>query len=83
MTLTEEDVKRIIAENTKPSNINPDVVQWLVRSSFEEGWRAAGGSQERSPHDQEPRGWRLAWMNSKARDVLVRNGMISGKDAWK
>jgi len=83
MTLTEEDVKRIVAENTKQSNINPDVVQWLVRSSFEEAWKMAGGSQEKSPNDQSPAGWRLAWMNSKARDVLVRNGMISGKDTWK
>lgn len=58
-------------------------IQWEMRSAYEEAWRAAGGLEDASPHDQEPVGWRLAWMNSKARSFLVTNGMISGQDMWK
>lgn len=58
-------------------------IQWEMRAGFEEAWRMAGGDAVQSPHNQEPAGWRLAWMNSKAREFLVVNGMISGKDMWR
>lgn len=84
MSLTEEDVKRIIQQNQpKSSGIDPDQVQWFVRSAFEEGWRMAGGDPATSPHFKDPVGWRAAWMKSSARSILTRNGMISGKDSWK
>ena len=86
MALTEDDVRRILDERlaqSQQSQINPETVQWLVRSAFEEAWRLAGGDPSPSPHDEPPAGWRLAWMNSQARNVLVRNGMISGEDSYK
>lgn len=86
MALTEEDVHRIMDERlaaAQQSQINPETVQWLVRSAFEEAWRLAGGDPVASPHDEPPAGWRAAWMNSQARNVLVRNGMISGEDSYK
>ena len=83
MSLTEEDVKRIIADQSQARTMTGDTVQWLVRSAYEEGWRAAGGDTTRSPHTESPKGWRLAWLASTVRDTLVRNGMISGKDSYK
>ena len=86
MALTEEDVHRIMDERiaqAQQSQINPETVQWLVRSAFEEAWRMAGGDPALSPHDAPPVGWRAAWMDSIARNVLVRNGMISGEDSYK
>lgn len=58
-------------------------LQWEVRRAFEEGWRAAGGNPEQSPHYEQPRGWRLAWLNSKSRAFLVVNNLISGQDGYK
>lgn len=58
-------------------------LQWEIRNAFEEGWRAAGGDPVRSPHDQASRGWRLAWMNSRARKFLVANGITTNKVTWK
>lgn len=80
MSMTEEDVKRLVAEGLQG---NRDMTQWLVRAAYEEAWRAAGGSQEQSPHNELPKGWRDSWMKSSVRNILVRNGMISGGDAWK
>lgn len=82
MSLTEEDVRRIISESHAPK-IDPNAVQWLVRSAYEEAWRAAGGDPSQSHHADEPKGWRLAWLGSKVRSVLIRNGMISGEDSYK
>lgn len=86
--MTEEDVKRIIAEHAfsprhEQRGLDPQTVQWLVRSAFEEAWRAAGGDPALSHHDATPIGWRLAWMQSNAREVLRRHGMISGQDTYK
>lgn len=53
------------------------------RAAFEEGWRAAGGDPIRSPAEQEPVGWRLAWINSAARRFLVANGINTGRVKWK
>lgn len=86
MALTEEDVHRIMDERIAQSQgpqINPETVQWLVRSAFEEAWRLAGGDPISSQHDEPAVGWRAAWLNSQSRDVLVRNGMISGGDSYK
>ncbi len=58
-------------------------LQFEIRAAYEEGWRAAGGDPVRSPSAQEPVGWRLAWMNSKARAFLVANGINTGKVHWK
>lgn len=58
-------------------------LQWEIRRAFEEGWRAAGGDPVRSTHIEEPKGWRLAWMNSSAREFLVANGINTGRVDWK
>ena len=83
--MTEEDVKRIIAEHLVPPrhNAEPALVQWLVRAAYEEGWRAGGGDDTHSSHLDEPVGWRLAWLGSSARGVLIRNKLIDGRDVWK
>lgn len=84
--MTEEDIKRIIDEKlaeNKQQGFAPQKVQWLVRAAFEEAWRAAGGDPAKSPHDAEPVGWRAAWMKSTARNILVRNGIISGQDTYR
>lgn len=84
--MTEEDVKRIISERLDAPDtrlMRPEIVQWLVRFSFETAWRAAGGDPVDSPHDQEPVGWRAAWLKSEPRAILVRNGVISGQDGYR
>ena len=58
-------------------------LQYEIRAAFEEGWRAAGGDPIRSPAEQEPVGWRLAWINSAARRFLVANGVNTGRVKWK
>lgn len=78
--MTPEAVKAMIQEELGQKN---ETIQWIVRSAFEEGWRLGSGSTERSLHYEEPKGWRLAWMSSQARNILVRNGMISGEDDYK
>ena len=83
MGLTEEDVKRIIAEQEKPRSHNNDMIQWAVRAAFEEAWRLAGGDPARSDPNLHPVGWRAAWMSSNARNLLVKNGLISGEDTYK
>lgn len=83
--MTEEDVKRIIAEQMagKAPALDNNTAQWLVRSAFEAGWRAGGGDPVRSDYRDEPVGWRIAWLESEPRAILVRKGMISGSEAWK
>ena len=83
MSLTEDDVRRIIAEHSANRGIQPETVQWLVRSAYEEGWRSGGGDPSTSHHAGPATGWRKAWLESSARGILVRNGMISGKDSYK
>ena len=58
-------------------------LQYEVRAAYEEAWRDAGGDPVRSPADQEPKGWREAWMKSCARAFLVANGINTGKVTWK
>lgn len=80
--MTPEEVKQLIREEMR-GKINPEIFQWLTRAAFEEGWRLGGGSQESSHFSDEPKGWRAAWMDSQARSVLIRNGIISGEDSYK
>lgn len=83
-TLTEDDVRSLIAEHlTERNRIDPESVQWLVRSAYEEGWRDGGGDPAISEHDAPAIGWRAAWISSKARSLLVRQGFITGGDSWK
>lgn len=58
-------------------------LQYQVRAAYEEGWRAAGGDPIRSAHMEEPKGWRLAWLHSKAREFLVDNGINTSRVTWK
>lgn len=83
--MNEDDVRRMIAEHLtdKPRGLSQDTVQWLVRSAYEEGWRAGGGDPVVSHHADAPVGWRAALVGSDSRNTLLRNGMISGKDAYK
>ena len=59
------------------------LLQFEIRAAYEEGWRDGGGDPIRSPADEFPKGWRAAWMVSKARAFLVANGINTGKVTWK
>ena len=58
-------------------------LQYEIRAAYEEGWRDGGGDPIRSPAHEFPKGWRAAWMKSKARAFLVANGINTGKVTWK
>ena len=58
-------------------------LQYEIRAAYEEGWSDGGGDPIRSPHEQEPVGWRAAWMKSRARKFLVANGINTGAVRWK
>lgn len=83
--MTEDDIRRIVAETLteRQPSLDPQSVQWLVRNAYEEGWREAGGDDSVSHHSQPAVGWRSAWMLSKARSILKRQGMITGEDSYK
>lgn len=84
MSLTPDDVRALIAEHlTERNTIDPQSVQWMVRSAYEEGWRQAGGDPAVSHHSEAAVGWRAAWMQSKARSILIRQGLITGGESWK
>lgn len=59
------------------------MMQHKLRAAFEEGWRAAGGDPVQSPWNQEPRGWRAAWIKSETRQWLVAAGILSGEETWR
>lgn len=84
------ETKTIIVELGKPQSrefyeADPvfQRIQWEMRACWEESWRQSGGDPVDSYHTEEPVGWRLAWLSSKARAFLVTNGLISGQDAWR
>jgi len=58
-------------------------LQYEIRAAYEEGWRDAGGDPVRSTYEDDPVGWRAAWMKSKAREFLVANGINTGRMKWK
>lgn len=60
-----------------------NLVQWSHRAAYEEAWRKAGGDPVKSDHRGEPVGWRKSWLESDARAVMLRNGLITGAETWK
>lgn len=91
MTMTEDDVKRIVGDmmlkqrhaDTGELDRLKHLVQWAVRDAFNEAWIEAGGDPVESHHSKPPVGWRAAWMKSRSRAVLVRQGLLSGEDTYK
>lgn len=84
--MTPEQVQEMIQAALSEQSVRalqPDFVQWLVRASFEAGWRAAGGDDVHSHHSEPAKGWRGAWLQSEQRAILVRQGIISGQDTWR
>jgi len=57
--------------NGKVAFVNLDVVQWMIRAAFEEG--------SMSNHET----WRDDWMKSKMRAMMIKSGLVSGKDGYK
>lgn len=53
---------------------NAQDMAWLVRASFEIGWRAAGG---------DPAKWRDPWKSSPPRATLVAMGYIKEEDGFR
>lgn len=62
-------------------------MQHQYRSVYEDGYnqarKDAGLDPIVSPWQDEPVGWRKAWLGSKARAWLVDNGLLSGKESWR
>lgn len=83
--MTPEEIKELIRKEMAQESraLQPEFVQWIARAAFEAGWRAGGGDPVESHHSEEAKGWRAAWMESAQRDVLVRQGIISGQDRWR
>lgn len=52
---------------------NAQDMAWLVRASFETGWRSAGGEGD----------WREEWRKTKARATLVSMGYIDDGDLYR
>lgn len=67
----------------KTTKVSTDVVQWAVRSAFEEGYLMANGERGVSSINPEKGKWFDYWCASKARAILVSNGIISGKDGFR
>lgn len=65
------------------TKVNTDIVQWLIRSAYEEGYNAA--SNERGVSDINPQKgkWFDTWVNSTSRKMLIANGVISGEDDYR
>lgn len=78
MSLTEEDVRRIIGEHMATPRHDEvaaarNFAQWAVRAAYEECWNTlkAEGSYLES------------WKASTMREILVRQGFISGEDDYR
>lgn len=67
----------------KIKKIDVEHAQYFMRQSYEEGFRAAGGSSERSEMNPRKGKWFDFWLNSKTRKTLVDNGIISGEETWR
>jgi hypothetical protein len=59
------------------SKIDAQLAQYYMRQAFEEGYRAA----DQSSVTKED--WFPHWCNSQTRDVLLRNGLITGLEGYK
>ena len=67
----------------KVTKVNMDTVQWLVRSAYEEGYRAADGQRGKSKLNPKKGKWFDSWFFSNARSKLIQNGVISGEDDYR
>lgn len=70
-------------EMNKVTKVNTDVVQWAVRSAYEEGYRAACGERGVSRFNPDKGQWFDHWITSKTRAMLIENGVISGEEGYK
>lgn len=68
---------------TRVTKVSTDIVQWLVRNSFEEAFIAANPYQGQSKANPKYGAWFDAWLESEARAMLVANGVISGSEDWR
>lgn len=60
----------------KRAEADAKAMAWLVRASFELGYRAA-------KPDTENNEWRPAWRDTKVRVNLVDLGYIKEEDTWR
>ena len=59
-----------------PSRVRMRLLAYMVRASFERGYRCA------SP-DADVNEWREGWRGSKERDILVGMKLIGGEEKWR
>lgn len=65
------------------TKVNTDIVQWLIRSAYEEGYNAATSDRGVSGINPSKGKWFDLWHNSQARKMLIANGVISGDDYYR
>lgn len=66
----------------RTTKVNTEVAQYLMRQSFEEGFRAAGGSGKSRLNPSKGK-WFDYWVQSKTRAMLIANGVITGQEGYK
>ena len=67
----------------KTTKVNTDIVQWLIRSAYEEGYNAAASDRGVSDIRPQKGKWFDTWVNSTSRKMLIANGVISGEDEYR
>ena len=67
----------------KPSKVSAEIAQYYMRQAFEEGFRMARPSGERSNVDPKKGEWFDHWLGSRTRAELVQNGLITGFEGYK
>lgn len=65
------------------TKVNTDVVQWVVRNAFEQGFRASNPYPLKSQVNPNYDAWFDAWLKSDARAMLVANGIIGEEDGFR
>ena len=81
--ITQDDIDAMASPPVRMTKVNVQVMQWAVRNAYEEGYRAAGGDRGASDMNPEKGKWFDLWVNSRARKLLIQNGIISGMEDFR
>ena len=63
----------------KIRKVSADIAQYYMRQAFEEGFRAAYQGQAKPTKNV----WFPHWLNSRTRQTLVENRLITGNEGYK
>lgn len=73
-------------EFTKDDYLNDQVfqrMQWEVRAAFEAGYTAANIGRGKSAINPTKGAWFDHWINSKSREFLIANNLMTGEETYK